>query len=824
MKVRQHLRKSFILLFVLAAFSQAITAPFDLPGPLFEVKVTRRGKTLPISEVASLQAGDRIWVHPALPAEQSVHYLLIAVFLRGATNPPPESWFTKAETWSRQVRQEGIVFTVPSGAQQALLFLAPETGGDFSTLRSAVRGKPGAFVRAAHDLDQASLDRSRLDAYLSAVREISRSDPRELQERSILLARSLNVKLEQQCFDKPSAQQAPCLVQNTDELVLDDGRAGSVMTTLTSGAGADMIGQLSVSRAAGGGIYSAYVGAVVDLARMLENLHTAAYQYIPALALPKQEELNLKLNNAPSFHKPKSVLVIGLPSVEGAPLPALRPVNPNEVFCVQRPSLILPVDGAPLVFSTEIAHDFWLHVKSKSGPGVDLPATADPARGGFVVDTRKLRTTSLDSQSSGVLRGYWGFEPFDGPSFYLSSAHARKWTVPAAEQTSLIVGRNDVLHLQSDDAACVNSVTLKNQQGSELQTSWKMMKPGELEVRVPLENEVAGSVTIAVKQYGVAEPDEIHMHSYSEAGYLVDFAINAGDREGVLRGTRLDEIAGVDVKGIGFSPSSLSRANDKDELRLTAGEEAIDAFHPDDKLIARVSWKDGRARELAITVEAPRPKVNLIAKNIDPGPSALAISLGSQDELPQDGKLSFVVKSEIPEAFQHTEKIEVANEDGSFDVLLDLEDGSLTLEDPRNVLVELEPLKAFGRSCFGALRFRPVQSGGKKGDWQWLATVVRVPFLTEIHCLKSSDKLCSLSGSNLFLIDSVASDPEFANSVYVPVGFMDSTLSVPRPAGEPLYIRLRDDPSIVSVAAPAGMPASTKSPSPPRRKANTTLY
>jgi len=108
------------------------------------------------------------------------------------------------------------------------------------------------------------------------------------------------------------------------------------------------------------------------------------------------------------------------------------------------------------------------------------------------------------------------------------------------------------------------------------------------------------------------------------------------------------------------------------------------------------------------------------------------------------------VKSEIPEAFQHTEKIEVANEDGSLDALLGLEDGSLTLEDPRNVLVELEPLKVFGRACFGTLRFRPVQSDGKKGDWQSLAIVVRVPFLTEIQCLKSSDKLCSLSGPNLF--------------------------------------------------------------------------
>ena len=148
---------------------------FDLPGPPIEVKVTRAGKTLPIAEVPNLQAGDRLWLHPEIPASQSVHYLLIAAFLRGSTNPPPEQWFVKAETWNKQVRKEGIVVTVPDEAQQVLLFLAPETGGDFGTLRSAVRGKPGAFVRASQDLNQAALDRSRLDAYLAGIKETSDS-------------------------------------------------------------------------------------------------------------------------------------------------------------------------------------------------------------------------------------------------------------------------------------------------------------------------------------------------------------------------------------------------------------------------------------------------------------------------------------------------------------------------------------------------------------------------------------------------------------------------------------------------------------------------
>jgi hypothetical protein len=130
-------------------------AAFDLSGPRVEMKVMRAGKTLPIANVPNLQAGDRLWVHPDFPDSQSVHFLVVIAFLRGATNPPPENWFTKAEAWNKQVREEGFFVTVPQGAQQALLFLAPETGGDYGSLRATVRGKPGIFVRASQDLNQA---------------------------------------------------------------------------------------------------------------------------------------------------------------------------------------------------------------------------------------------------------------------------------------------------------------------------------------------------------------------------------------------------------------------------------------------------------------------------------------------------------------------------------------------------------------------------------------------------------------------------------------------------------------------------------------------
>jgi len=228
-------------------------------------------------------------VDPSGFSERSIHPLPARSRVSSrSTNPPPENWFTRAETWKKQVREEGIVVTVPQGAQQALLFLAPETSGDFSTLRSAVHDKPGVFVRASQDLNQASLDRTRLEKYLSDVREISDVDPKALHEHSVLLARTLGIRLDQQCFERPLEQQAACLTQNAGNLVLDDGHSQSMVAALASGPNSDLIGAVSATPLMGGGFYSAYVGAVVDLARVLGNMRTASYQYIPALVLPKK--------------------------------------------------------------------------------------------------------------------------------------------------------------------------------------------------------------------------------------------------------------------------------------------------------------------------------------------------------------------------------------------------------------------------------------------------------------------------------------------------------------------------------------------------------
>ena len=795
-----------IIWFLACAGVRAAEGPaFDLLGPKVDVHVKRGTVTLPIGEVPNLEPGDRLWIHPDLPESQSTHFVLIVAFLRGATNPPPPEWFTRVETWNKDVRSEGVFVTVPAEAQQALVFLAPETGGDFSTLRAAVRGRPGAFVRATQDLQAASLDRMRLEAYLAAVRVTSETDAALLKERAGLAARSLGVKVELQCFDKPPEQQASCLVQHTDGLVLDDSNAQSMVNQITTGATGDLMNQLSYSPMAGGGTFSPYVGAIVATARILSSLHTAHFQYIPALALATEDTLNLRLNVPPSFRDPKSVVVVALPPVGPTTQPPLHPVVPEERYCAEKPQLVLPAEGAPVVFSTRLAYGLTLHIETQvdgKAVAVDLPMKADPSAGGLV----PVGPVPLLGQGdvTGVVRGKWGFDNWEGPHFHLHTAQPGKWALAAGEQSALVVGREDTLHLEDDSSLCVDRVEGEMGSGSPLKLAWKSPRPGSLEVAVPMQAAAPGPVTVAIYQYGLEKPDRLPLRAYAEAASLDRLTLSAGDQVAQLRGTRLDEVAKAELEGMELKPSTLSRVEDFDQLTMsidgsTAGLTAGKSY------VAKVQLQDGRQLKVPVTVDAPRPQVTLLNKGVqeDAASAPSPVRLGSADDLPLDERLVFFLKSRVPVNFPRNEKVEVAAVDGSFKTILSLSDGGLMLEDARTAVGTVEPLARFGASAFGPLQVRAMSADGVTGDWLPLGTLVRLPAFKELRCPRGLAKPCTLAGNNLFLAASVSASAEFTNAVDVPADFTGTQLSVPHPTGGTLYVRLRDDPdNVQSVVLP----------------------
>jgi hypothetical protein len=796
-----HLRSSlFILAIIAAAAAQADPAPFDLAGPPLDVKITRGQNTLPASEVPNLLVGDQIWIKADLPATQSAHYLMVAAFLSGSTNPPPESWFFPCKTWSGKCGHDGLTVTVPAGAQQVLVFLAPETGGDLRTLVNAVRGRPGAFVRTSQDLNQAALDRARLQTYLSAIRGLSEADPAKLTEAAPLLARSLAIKVDPKCLDRSPDLQAPCLAQGQESLILNDGHSTSIVEALTSGPGGDLAMQASYTPQLSYGYYSPYIASVMDIARLMDSFRTAQYQYIPALASPRGDKLELTLNTAPSFHNPQSVLVVALPAVELPQSPPLHAVNPKEVYCAGKPALVLPVDGAPLVFATRYAHDLTLSLTAQDGKSIDLPAAADPAQGGYVVDTAALRSANIGDSVHAALQGSWGFERYHGPGFVLMNAHTKDWELAAGDDDALVVGRQDTVHLLADSVSCVAGIMLKDSAGKELKADWKMVKPNELEVKLPLQETKPGAMTILVTEFGVNQPQPISIQTLSEAAHFDGFTIHAGDVQGLLSGSRLDEVARLSMRNLNFLPGDLSTRNGNDELPMVAEDtQAAPGLKQERGIAAKVTLKDGRVLPLLAAVEAPRPRATLIGKSVQPSPSSRDsnIHLADPGELPQDATLTFALRTQSPAIFAHDETVDVVTTDGSALTVLSFVNGGMTLENAQVAMATLNPAKAFGSSTFGPLQYRVVAKG-IAGDWQPLGNLVRLPALKDLSCPSTPELACKLSGANLFLVDSIANDSGFAHPVQVPDGFLGSALPVPHPSGGPLYVRLRDDPSVAN--------------------------
>jgi hypothetical protein len=109
----------------------------------------------------------------------------------------------------------------------------------------------------------------------------------------------------------------------------------------------------------------------------------------------------------------------------------------------------------------------------------------------------------------------------------------------------------------------------------------------------------------------------------------------------------------------------------------------------------------------------------------------------------------------------------------------------------------VEPLSRFGPSAFGPIRLRVLSADGATGDWLPLGTLVRIPGFKELRCPRAIARPCTLTGTNLFLADSIAATQDFESPTEVPQSFTGTQLNVPHPANGVLYLKLRDDPTTV---------------------------
>ncbi|MBB5985877.1 hypothetical protein [Sphingobium lignivorans] len=780
------LRLSLSLIMCVAPLTstQAQSTMFDLTGPTLTVTVTRGETTLPLAQVPALQPGDKLTLRANLPEDQSARYLLIVGFLRGATNPPPKDWFVEAETW--KPKKSTLSVEIPEGAEQAIAFLAPETGGGRNAVISGVRGKPGVFLRATQDLYQASLDRARLETFIAGIAALDEAAPERLGQVSPVLANSLGIKLDAECLKHPRAQQAACLTQNRERMVLQINRGATLTETLT-GAPADVAYRIAATREAGAGYYSPYIGLARDLAKLFGAFRTAQYQYLPALAIGRGDETRLQLNEAPSFQNPRSVLVVPMPPIGPAMPPVLRP-RAKGMMCLNRPDLELPIEGAALFYATSYAGDLSLRIRTEDGGTTDLPLSPDPARGAFVVTAPGDRKPT-ERVSEAMLHGRWGFDDFEGPSVHVQTVAPASWK---AEQTNVVVGREQPLVLRGEGAACIEKVELRDAAGALRGLTWKANSAQDVTVTLPLEDMAPGSLTLLVSHYGAENPTVLPLKALREASRLDGFLLHAGDKAGVLSGARLDQVAHLQIGEARFTPGHLARAKGGDRLEL-ASEAPITAQPGEAQ--ARVTMRDGRTANVRATIATARPSAVVVDRNVSmPAvPDALALEL-PEDIVPPAARLTFSLRY-AKGGIGAQDAIEIATADGTASHRLSVADGELQRIGTDVAVATIEPQALLGAGAVGEIRFRPSR-GDVSGDWQPLVRIVRLPAVERVAC-PSEGGDCRLEGRDLFVIAAIADDALFARPVTVPDGFVGTSLSLPRPQGDSLYLRLHDAPESV---------------------------
>lgn len=787
-----------LALLLSAVAAVASPSPFDLTGPRLDVAVTRNGATLPLEWVPNLAEGDRIAIKLALPANQRDRFRLVAAFLRGAVDRPPDAWLSEAVAGKGKDRKDktdgsDLSLVVPKGAQQLVLFALPEREGGKKAIVSAVRKQPGTFVRAVQDLNQASLDRARLDTFLDLLFQVDRQDPAAVNAASQALTRSLSIKLKTECLQQPAELQAACLTGDRETLLFADTHSSALADTLT-GAPVDLAFQLSATPQAGYGSYSSYIGVVRDIFRLFGAFQSTQLQFVPALARMGDAGITLLLNTPLSFSKPASVMVVGLPAIEAAKPPPLQATIGAPLLCAAQ-GAVLPVEGAPLVYATRYAHDMALRISPGGAAPFDIPVHADARRGGFVLD-RALPDQPLGATLTGRLHGNWGFTPFDGPQFHLSNPRINRWT--AAADASLVVGRGNTLRLNGDGAGCITQVTMTRGDAPAKPLTWKPDGLDAIAVDVPLDKAAPGPVTLTITGAAGTAPVTLTLPALAEVGRIDGLGYAAGDDAAVLTGSRLDQVRSVRIGKWLWHPGSLTRDAGADRLTLLpADPAAAAALAAGERLTADVTFTGDRHKSAALSVAPPRATPTLLQLSAQPQTPAgtVPIVLRPDTMFGQDSRVTFAFRLDPAASLTGKEVVEIGTTTGDAVAKITAGQG-YDLQDATTGIVAVVPREALGPAVHGALRFRMLRDG-EPSRWTPLGTAVRLPDLQAATCTT----VCTLKGNRLFLIRSIAGNDRFDAAQNVPDGYTAASVDLPAPdpATRTLFLRLRDAPDAIGV-------------------------
>ena len=197
--------------------------------------------------------------------------------------------------------------------------------------------------------------------------------------------------------------------------------------------------------------------------------------------------------------------------------------------------------------------------------------------------------------------------------------------------------------------------------------------------------------------------------------------------------------------------------------------------------------QSGLAQPAAIALTAATapagPRAEIVSRAVALPDRAGAVLTLPEGMVPPEGTLTFSFRAE---GLRGDDMVEIAGAEAP--ATLSVAAGTLQIVGGVGV-ARVAPRALLGPGVAGAVRMRVVR-GDVAGEWTPLADVVRLPVLEGVTCAAA----CVLSGSGLFLIDSVSATADGAQAMPVPPGYVGASVPVPRPVDGALYLKLRDAP------------------------------
>ena len=171
-------------------------------------------------------------------------------------------------------------------------------------------------------------------------------------------------------------------MEGQDSLISNDGHSTSIVEALTTGPASDLAMEASYTPQLRYGYYSPYIASIMDIARILGLLPHRAVPVHAGAAAARMVSICTDAEHAALVSRPE--VGAGHRAARDRAAAAAAAAcggSAGDLSARARPALVLPVEGAPLVFSTHYAHDVALSLTGSDGHTLELPASADARAG-----------------------------------------------------------------------------------------------------------------------------------------------------------------------------------------------------------------------------------------------------------------------------------------------------------------------------------------------------------------------------------------------------------------------------------------------------------